>query len=298
MKRIAVFTLASILMIAANTVHALNCKWDTVPSNINFGVYSVFGASVPATSGFQFTCTPPAIGLLTLSQGAAASYTPRHMPRTTAPAANLDYNLFMDAAHTIIWGDGTSGTQYLTFPSTPTNKTYAGTIFGNIPGGLDAPPGTYTDTIQATLDWGTGVDARFFTVTATIAAECTVSTATLNFGAYDPVSANLIAPQDSTSAINVYCTKDTLATVALDNGLNFFGGNRRILSGLGDLLNYQLYTDAGHSIIWNAVNTDSGTSTSKLTPINGGFTAYGRIFPGQDVRAGAFTDTVLVTVNY
>lgn len=298
MKRIAVFTLAAILMIAANAAFAVNCKWDTVPSNINFGAYSVFGASVPATSAFQFSCTPPATGLLTLSQGAAASYTPRHMPRTTAPAANLDYNLFMDASHTIIWGDGTSGTQYVTLVSTPGNKVYAGTIFGNIPGGLDVPPGTYTDTIQATLDWGTGVDAKFFTVTATVAAECTVSTATLNFGAYDPVSANLIAPKDSTSAINVYCTKNTLATVALDNGLNFFGGNRRILSGLGDLLNYQLYTDAGHSIIWNAVNTDSGTSTSKLTPINGGFTVYGRIFPGQDVRAGSFTDTVLVTVNY
>ena len=98
--------------------------------------------------------------------------------------------------------------------------------------------------------------------------------------------------------INVYCTKETLATVALDNGLWFSGGNRRTQSGLGDFLNYQLYTNAGRSIIWNAVNTDSGTSTSKLTPINGGFTAYGRIFPGQDVRAGAFTDTVLVTVNY
>jgi spore coat protein U-like protein len=298
MKRIAVFTLASILMIAANAAHAVNCRWDIVPANINFGAYSAFGPSVSATSGFQFTCTPPAVGLLMLSQGAAGSYNPRRMPRTTAPAANVDYNLFMDAAHTVIWGDGTSGTQYLTFVPVPTNKTYVGTIYGNIPGGLDVPPGTYTDTIQATLDWGAGVDARFFTVTVTVAAECTVSTATLNFGAYDPVSANAITPQDSTSMIDVYCTKTTVATVALDNGLYFFGGNRRIQSGLGDFLNYQLYTDAGRSIIWNAVNTDSGTSTSKLTPINGGFTVYGRIFAGQDVRAGSFTDTVLVTVNY
>jgi spore coat protein U-like protein len=298
MKRLFVFALAVTLMIAADNARAINCSWDTVPSNINFGTYfPLSSGKITANSSFQFTCTPPATATLMLSRGAAPTYS-RYMPRTAAPAANLDYNLYMDAATSIIWGDGTGGTQFLTFNAVPLNKTYAGTIFGAIPANLDVPPGTYLDTIQATLDWGTGIDQRFFTVTATVSSECSVSTATLNFGAYDPVSANLIAPKDSTSVINVYCTKNTLATVALDNGLWFSGGNRRIQSGLGDFLNYQLYTDAGHSIIWNAVNTDSGTSTSKLTPINGGFTAYGRIFPGQDVRAGSFTDTVLVTVNY
>jgi spore coat protein U-like protein len=297
MKRIAVFAIAAILISSAAL--ADNCKWDIAPANINFGSYSAFGASVAANSAFQINCTPPAIGLLTLSKGAANSYTPRSMPRTTPPAATLDYNLYMDAAHSIIWGDGTSGTQYLTFVSTPTNKIYAGSIFGYIPAGLDVAPGTYTDTIQATLNWGTGTDVRFFTVTATVSAECTVSTATLNFGPYDPVAANLAAPKDSTSVINVYCTKTTLATVALDNGLWLSGGNRRVNgTTLGDFLNYQLYTDAGRSVIWNAVNTDSGTSTSKLIPINGGFTAYGRIFQGQDVRADSYSDTILVTVNY
>jgi spore coat protein U-like protein len=297
MKRIAVFTIVAIL--TSSAAHALNCKWDIVPANINFGLYSAFGASVAANSAFQFTCTPPAIGLVTLSKGAANSYTPRSMPRTTPPAATLDYNLYMDAAHSITWGDGTSGTQYLTFPSTPTNKTFAGSIFGYIPAGLDVAPGTYTDTIQATLDWGTGTDVVFFTVTATVSAECTVSTATLNFGAYDPVAANLAAPKDSTSVINVYCTKGTLATVSLDNGLWLSGGNRRIKgTTLGDFLNYQLYNNAGRTVIWDNVNTDSGTSTSKLIPINGGFTAYGRIFAAQDVRADSYTDTILVTVNY
>ena len=98
------------------------------------------------------------------------------MTRTTAPALTMNYNLFMDAANTIIWGDGTSGTQFLTFPSTPGNKTYAGTIYGTIPAGLDVGPGNYTDTIQATLNWGSGLDQRFFTVNATVLSECTVST--------------------------------------------------------------------------------------------------------------------------
>ena len=46
------------------------------------------------------------------------------------------------------------------------------------------------------------------------------------------------------------------------------------------------------------MNTDSGTSASKNTPISGGFVAYGRIPAGQDVTMGSYADTMLVTVNY
>src|SRR5207245_1316586 len=264
--------------LAPISARALNCSWDIVPTNVNFGIYSAFSvAPVTATSSFQFTCTPPAVATLTLSRGASASYNPRIMTRISPPALTMNYNLYMDAANTIIWGDGTSGTQFLTFPSTPGNKTYTGTIYATIPAGLDVGPGTYTDTIQATLNWGTGMDQRFFTVNATVLSECTVSTASVNFGAYDPVAANAATPLDSTGTVNVYCTTGTLATVSLDLGTHASGTTRRMLAGAANFLTYEIYRDAARSIVWNTVNTDSGTSTSKFTPINGGFTAYGRI---------------------
>jgi spore coat protein U-like protein len=298
MRRISLLFLAFAALLPFSA-EAINCSWDVVPTNINFGNYlPLSGSAVTGTSSYQFTCTPPATATLMLSRGGSATYNPRTMTRTTAPVSTANYNLFMDAANSIIWGDGTSGTQFLTFPSTSGNKTSTGTIYGTVPAGLNLRPGTYTDTIQATLDWGTGIDQRFFTATVTVISECTVSTSSVNFGAYDPVSANASTPNDSTGTVNVYCTAGTLATVALDLGSHASGSTRRLLGSTGDLLTYELYLDSARTVIWNAVNTDSGTSVSKLTPINGGFTAYGRIAAGQDVGMGNYGDTVLVTVNY
>lgn len=299
MRRIALFFLIAGALLVPRTGRAINCSWDIVPTNMNFGNYSPFSPTpVTATSAFQFNCTPPATATLILSRGSSPTYNPRTMRRTVAPVYTMNYNLFMDAANTIIWGDGTSGTQYITFTSQPTNRTFAGTIYGTIPANLDVAPGTYTDTIQATLNWGTGSSQQFFTVTATVAAECTVSTTAVNFGTYDPVSANAATPLDSTGTVNVYCTAGTLATVALDLGTHVSGSTRRMLGTTGDFLTYELYSDAAHTIVWNSVNTNTGTSASKNTAINNGFVAYGRVPAAQDVGIGAYSDTVLVTVNY
>lgn len=284
---------------APQAVYAINCNWNNVPTNINFGTYFPFsGTAVTGTSTFQIKCTPPGTGIVTLSRGSSATYNPRTMTRTAAPVTTTNYNLYMDAANAIIWGDGTGGTQVLTFTPVPGNIVLNATIYGTVPAGLDVRPGTYTDTIQATLNWGTGIDQRFFTVTVNVAAECTVSTSAVNFGAYDPVSANATTPRDSTGTVNVYCTTGTLATVSLDLGTHASGSTRRMLGTAGDFLTYEIYNDSSRTVVWNAVNTDSGTSASRLVPINNGFTAYARIPPGQDVGAGSYNDIVLVTVNY
>jgi spore coat protein U-like protein len=295
MKRILFAALACTLLAYRASA---NCTWTNAIANMNFGTYSVFsGSALTATSSFRLTCTVGDTGRVKLTTGGSGSYNPRKMARTTAPAANLNYNLYRDAANTMIWGDGTGGTQFLTFTATSGNTILNGFVYGTIPAGLDVPAGTYTDTIQVNLTSASGNDNSSFTVTAVVQSECTVSTVPLNFGAYDPVSANLGSPKDATANVNVYCTKNTVANAALDNGLWFSGGNRR-LKATTDFLNYQAYRDAARSVIWNAVNINSGTSASKLTAIGGGFTAYGRIFLGQDVQVGSYTDTILVTVNY
>jgi spore coat protein U-like protein len=177
--------------------------------------------------------------------------------------------------------------------------TWNGTIYGTIPVGANASFGNYTDSIQASIILGGGTnDQNNFTVMANVQPECTVSTSAVNFGGYDPVSANAATPKDSTGTVNVYCTVSTTATVTLDLGTNASGTTRRMLGSTGDFLAYELYRDAGRTVIWNTVNTNSGTSTSLITPINGGFTAYGRIFSGQDVGVGSYSSTVTVTVNY
>ncbi|HUJ14353.1 MAG TPA: spore coat U domain-containing protein [Thermoanaerobaculia bacterium] len=293
MKRVALLVAA---IAFAPAVHA-QCSFSSGPTNINFGMYSVFsGSPVTATSTFQVQCTFNT-ATVTLSRGGAPTYNPRLMTRTVTPLMTMDYNLFMDAANTTIWGDGTSGTSYLQqfvwFFS-----RLNGTIYATIPAGLDIGPGTYTDTVQATVDWGNNIAQRSFTITAAVPAECTVSTSALNFGGYDPVVANSATPKDGTATVDVYCTKGALASVALDTGSHASGSTRRMLGSSGDFLNYELYRDASRTTVWNSTNIDTGTSASRLTPINGGFTVYGRIPAGQDVSVGNYSDTVLVTVSY
>lgn len=294
MKRIAI-SIAASLLIARGVFGAASCTWTTVPTNINFGNYSVFGAAVTGNSTFAINCVPPATGNVLLSTGGAGSFS-RKMSK--APSSTLGYNLYRDAAGSIVWGDGTSGTQYLTFTGTPGNRDLAATIYGIIPANLDSPPGTYTDTVQATLSGTWGSVSQFFTVTATIVAECNVATSPLNFGNYDPVAANKTTPLDSTTVVNVYCTAQTPVTVALDNGLWLTGSTRRLQSAAGNFLNYEMYKDSARGVVWNATNLNSGTSTSKNTPINSGFTVYGRVAAAQDLPAGSYSDTVTVTVNY
>jgi spore coat protein U-like protein len=299
MKRIAVALFTAALIIAPRA-RAADCRWRIDPTNVNFGTYSVFGTgNLTATSTYQIRCDG-VIGTVKLSRGAAPTYSPRLVTRTVAPTATIGYNLYMDAARTMIWGDGTSGTQFPTYDTIGMGNTFFDvTIYGSIPLGADVRPGTYNDTIQATLAWtGGNSDARFFTVTTTVAPECTVSTTAVNFGAYDPLTANATTPKDSTGTVNVFCTIGTIATVSLDLGLNAVGATRRMAGPAANFLNYELYKDAGRTVVWNTVNTNSGTSTSKLVAINGGFIAYGRVPAAQDVGVGSYSDTVLVTVNY
>ncbi len=63
-------------------------------------------------------------------------------------------------------------------------------------------------------------------------------------------------------------------------------------------MTYEVYRDAPRTTVWNGVNVNSATSTSKNTALGGGFIAYGRIPAAQDIPAGSYNDTLQSVVNY
>jgi spore coat protein U-like protein len=135
-------------------------------------------------------------------------------------------------------------------------------------------------------------------VTASVVANCTITTLPVAFGPYDPVGANLAADLLSTGTVTVACTKGTPATVDLGVGGNLLAGSRRMASA-SDFLNYALYKDAARTAVWGSTMAGGSTvaylAASKSTF---GITVYGTVPQAQDVTVGAYADTVLATINY
>ena len=135
-------------------------------------------------------------------------------------------------------------------------------------------------------------------VTASVAANCTITTSPVAFGAYDPVSANAAANLTGSGSVNVACTKGTPATIDLGNGGSFSGGSRRMASG-SDFMNYSLFKDAALTQAWGTGVAGGTTSaynaaTKNVTAV----TVFGMVPAAQDITVGAYADVVVATINY
>jgi len=125
-----------------------------------------------------------------------------------------------------------------------------------------------------------------FQVLANVQATCSVSATNLDFGQYDPLSTT---PKDGSSTISVTCTNGTTYGVGVTTP------TARAMTGpAGATLTYGLYNDTGRTTAFN-VPANGATGNGQAQAIS----VYGRIPIGQiTARAGAYTDTVNVTVTY
>jgi spore coat protein U-like protein len=135
-------------------------------------------------------------------------------------------------------------------------------------------------------------------VSATVTNNCTISTAALAFGSYDPVVANASTNLDGTGTVTVACTKGSTATIGLGLGSNAAASVRRMTDGSSNYLTYELYQDSGRSTVWG--NSGAGLLSPVAAPSKAArnFTVYGRVTSNQDVPAGSYNDTVVATVNF
>ncbi len=262
------------------------CSWATQLSNINFGAYNVFGATaVTANSTGSIRCIGNYNVTIAATTGGGGAFSPwRKM------SGSAQYNIYIDAAMTTIWGDGTGGSAK--DGGTINNSTATVTEYGKVPPSQDLAPGVYTDSLTVTMAYQpagggpwTTAPGTILQVTMTVGPVCRADIFTLPFGAYSPLSAVALA---GASTVKVYCTKSTPATFALDNGANALGVQKRMVNA-GNFLNYTA-----------TLASASGTSTSSLVPIGGGIALTGSIPAGQDLPAAAtaYIDTLQVIVNY
>jgi spore coat protein U-like protein len=153
MRRILAAMSIMIMLLLPWAALASNCSISTV--GLLFGNYNVFSpTALTSNASITYKCNGvvPLIDRVTidLSQGNAGTYASRTLSRGTEV---LNYNLYLDAAMTQVWGNGTGGTQRYGPTSPPNNQDVTTTIFGRIPSGQDVTVGNYSDTIVATINF-------------------------------------------------------------------------------------------------------------------------------------------------
>ena len=140
------------------------------------------------------------------------------------------------------------------------------------------------------------------TVTATVAATCVVGTSTL---AFDTATSATIAAGnvDAIGTVSVNCTSGSSYTIALSAGAGTGAtvASRKMTSGTvpsAQLLSYTVYTTAARTTVWGDATTASAVVAGVGSGVAQSISAYGRIFQSPLVQAGAYTDTLNVTVTY
>ena len=120
---------------------------------IAFGAYDPTSVTNLDTAGsLIYRCSQKDHNIIiTLSQGGGTSYAARRM---VTGSNELFYNLYLDAGRSIIWGDGTGGTQAFTTRNPQgNNQDISVPIYGRIPALQNVSVGNYGDTITVTLNF-------------------------------------------------------------------------------------------------------------------------------------------------
>jgi spore coat protein U-like protein len=129
------------------------------------------------------------------------------------------------------------------------------------------------------------------------APACTISATSVNFGSYNVFTGSTT---DSTGTITINCNGSAHnITVTLSQGSSSTFNPRTMIKG-GETLSYNLYRDAARTTIWGDGTGGTSTYTNANPPNNAdiSLTVYGRVPAGQDVSAGAYSDTVAAVINF
>ncbi len=169
--------------------------------------------------------------------------------------------------------------------------------------GVTLPAGTYTDTIGLNWAWhlcaagigpvcvyDDGTASSSVNVTLTV-PQATASSTALRTSASAAPRWSRPSPRWNQN-IGVRCTLNATYTIGFDNGSNFSGGWRRMLSG-ANAIQYNLYKP-GDSTVWTTSNTQAGTGSGAAQNV-----PYRAIVnPAQgNVPAGTYSDTVRVILT-
>jgi spore coat protein U-like protein len=118
-------------------------------TGISFGTYDTSSAT-PLDAAGTVTWRCPGVGAIqaTLSKGASTTFINRTMVRG---AEHLAYNVYLDAARTTVFGDGSGGTSGTMVSGGGQPQTLS--VYGRVFAQQDVSAGTYTDALTVTFNF-------------------------------------------------------------------------------------------------------------------------------------------------
>ncbi|MGJ3255867.1 MAG: Csu type fimbrial protein, partial [Alcanivorax sp.] len=237
------------------------------------------------------------------------------LPRRLVPNSNqppsLPFNVYTTAARVEVVGQPGGATNAgipvnVNMPFFTFNDSGTVTLYGLLPGPL---PGTTRAEFHQALMTGSQVRVRpggfnqscsanagnitsNYTLTAqvTIPDQCQVSASDLDFGTRNTP----LTQADSTSTVTVRCTNTTDFEVGLNGGLT---GNRQMSNGTAQVA-YELYQNAGRSVLWGNLPGTRRTGIGQGTGSAQNLTVFGRVFADPTAGEGSYSDTVTVEVTF
>lgn len=140
------------LLFVASEAWSQTCHVNVTP--ITFGQYDRLKAA-PTDSIGNIDISCDVVGTLyrirlNPSQNTNGGFLPRMMRPSTGKDI-LIYNLYIDAAASQVWGDGTSSTFIQSGISKGGKDQFS--IYGRLPAKQNIAPGQYSDLVAVTLEW-------------------------------------------------------------------------------------------------------------------------------------------------
>lgn len=129
-------------------------------------------------------------------------------------------------------------------------------------------------------------------VSSSAVAVCSVSSTGLNFGDY-----NVFASFNTDFTGHVSVTCDSLTSYSLLLGAGNGTITDRYMVSSTYKLHYNLYLDAGRTIVWGD-GTSAGSVSSGSTSTTDDHIVYGRIPAKQNVHIGSYQDAIIITLQY
>ena len=118
-------------------------------TSMNFGSVPSAKVLVDSTSTITVTCTNAVAYHVRMDRGL---HVQGALQRRMANGGNLvNYGLYLDVAHTQIWGDGGIGTSILNAIGTGAAQIH--TVFGQVTSTSSTPPGAYSDVVNVVLNF-------------------------------------------------------------------------------------------------------------------------------------------------